>query len=46
MINLIIEALKLAKYKDSEAIKIAKGKNKLPENWNEFKRALNNIKDR
>lgn len=46
MIDIILQGLQFAKYKDSENIQIAKGKNKLPENWNEFKKALNNIKNR
>lgn len=46
MIENILQMLQFAKYKDSENIAIAKGKNKLPENWKEFKRALKHIKDR
>jgi len=46
MIDFILEMLKNAKYNSTENIKIAKGKNKLPENWSEFKRAMKNIKDR
>ena len=46
MIQNIFELLKMAKYSQSENIKIAKGKNHLPENWLQFKKALNNIKER
>lgn len=44
MIELILKMLAFAKYRDSENIEIAKGKNKLPENWAEFKKQLNHIK--
>lgn len=46
MIEMIVQMLQFAKYRDSENIEIAKGKNKLPENWKEFKKQLNHIKSR
>jgi hypothetical protein len=46
MINIVLQALKMAKGNESEFISIAKGYNKLPENWSEFKRALKHIKQR
>ena len=46
MIDIILQMLQFAKYKDSENIQIAKGKNKLPQNWNEFKKQLNHIKSK
>ena len=46
MIDIIIQILKIAKYRDSENIQIAKGKNKLPQNWNDFKKQLNHIKSK
>ena len=41
MLKLIIEMLKYQKIGVSENIDIAKGKNKLPENFKELKNAIN-----
>ena len=44
MIEILLQMLQFAQYRDSENIQIAKGKNKLPENFRQFKKALNHIK--
>jgi hypothetical protein len=40
MIELILTALEVARSGKTEYIDIAKGKYKLPKNWNEFKRKI------
>ena len=40
MLKLILEMLPLLKVQDSEAIAIAKGKYKMPENFKELKQAI------
>lgn len=40
MLKLILEMLPLLKEQDSEAIAIAKGKYKMPENFNELKQTI------
>ena len=46
MINNIVELLKYANFNDKQNIKLAKGGNKLPENWSEFKKAIKHIKEK
>ena len=46
MIEFIITFLKHADFGVSKNIDIAKGANKLPENWKEFKKHLTYIKNR
>ena len=46
MIEFIFEILKLSNIGDSENIDIAKGKNKIPSNYKQFKKQLTFIKQR
>lgn len=45
MIELILKLLKYANETDSENIAIAKGKNKMPETWNELKSTVKRMRN-